>query len=68
MTHRIDRYTPGEWVRVIAPPPGDTNRGRVGIVDRTYADAGDMIHVVRFGDGTTTDYYVAELKSIRSGT
>lgn len=67
MSARIDRYAPGEWVRVIAPPPGDTNRGRVGIVDRTYADAGDMIHVVRFGDGTTTDYYVAELKSIRSG-
>ncbi|MGE2717896.1 hypothetical protein ACQI4L_27875 [Mycolicibacterium litorale] len=57
-----------EWARVIAPPPGDTNRGRVGIVDQTYADAGDMIHVVRFGDGTTTDHYVAELKSIRSGT
>lgn len=63
---RIDRYSPGEPVRVVAPVPGDTHRGQVGTVDRTYADAGDMLHRVVFVDGQVADYYVDELKSTRT--
>ncbi len=63
---RIDRYSPGEPVRVIAPVPGDGHRGQVGTVDCTYADAGDMMHVVRFADRSTAHYYVDELKSTRT--
>lgn len=66
MKARVDRYSPGEPVRVVAPVPGDTHRGQVGTVDRTYADAGDMIHVVRFADRSTAHYYVDELKSTRT--
>ena len=61
MKARVDRYSPGEPVRVIAPVPGDTHRGQVGTVDRTYADAGDMLHRVVFADS-----YVDELKSTRT--
>ncbi len=66
MKARVDRYSPGEPVRVIAPVPGDTHRGQVGSVERTYADAGDMMHVVRFVDRSVAHYYVDELKSTRA--
>lgn len=65
-SRRLDRYSPGEPVRVVAPVPGDTHRGQVGLVDRTYADAGDMLHRVVFADGQRADYYVDELKSTRT--
>ncbi len=65
MKARADRYPPGEPVRVVAPVPGDTQRGQVGTVERTYADAGDMLHRVRFADGQVADYYVDELRSTR---
>ncbi|CAN5609934.1 hypothetical protein BH09ACT7_BH09ACT7_23400 [soil metagenome] len=68
MTARIDRYAPGEHVRVIARIPGDSRKGQTGQVDRTYADCGDMMHVVRFADRQTAHYYVDELKSTRAGT
>jgi hypothetical protein len=63
MTVQTDRYTPGEYVRVIARVPADTHKGQVGQVERTYADCGDMMHVVRFEDGQTAHYYVEELLS-----
>jgi hypothetical protein len=67
MSPRVDCYShsPAEPVRVIAPVPGDTHRAHVGTVDRTYADAGDMLHRVVFADGQMADYYVDELKSTR---
>lgn len=68
MTARIDRYAPGEHVRVIARIPGDNRRGQTGLVERTYADCGDMMHVVRFADHQSAHYYVDELKSTRAGT
>ncbi len=47
-------YRPGSSVRVRVP--GDPRRGEVGRVERTYNDGGDMVHVVRFADGTRTEY------------
>lgn len=39
-------YPNGYPVRVI--PPGDPYTGRTGTVERTFADAGDIVHVVQF--------------------
>lgn len=47
-------YRPGSLVRVRVP--GDPRRGEVGRVKRTYNDGGDMVHVVRFPDGTRAEY------------
>ncbi|MGU3653629.1 hypothetical protein [Mycolicibacterium sp. A43C] len=47
-------YRPGSSVRVRVP--GDPRRGEVGRVDRTHNDGGDMVHVVRFADGTRAEY------------
>lgn len=66
MTARADRYSPGEPVRVVASVPGDTHKGQTGHVDRTYADAGDMMHVIQFADGQAAHYFIDEIKSTRA--
>jgi hypothetical protein len=53
-------------VRVVARVPGDNPRGQRDTVYSTYADAGDMMHVVQFADGQMAHYYFDELKSIRN--
>ena len=52
-----DSYSCGVKVRVLR---GD-RKGQTGRVDATWADGGDMVHRVRFDDGATDDYDVAEL-------
>lgn len=66
MTAPINRYSPGEHVRVIARISREDRKGQTGQVERTYADCGDMMHVVRFADRQTAHYYVDELKSTRA--
>ena len=67
-------YNNGHQVLVL--PPDDPYAGRVGIVQRTFLEAGEMVHVVQFhgepGDGppapNPTAYYMAdELKSAETG-
>lgn len=65
MMFHTDRYPPGEYVMVVAAIPGDTRRGHVGQVERTYADGGEMMHVVQFDGGPTAHYHVEELLSMR---
>ncbi|MGV0715908.1 hypothetical protein ABQE93_10925 [Mycolicibacterium sp. XJ662] len=66
MTARVDRYSPGEPVRVLVRLPDDDRKGQTGHVERTYADAGDMVHRVMFADGQMADYYISEIKSTRT--
>ena len=67
-------YNNGHKVRVL--PPNDPYSGRVGTVQRTFLEGGEMVHVVQFvgepGDYPPavhpTAYYVAdELKSAEVG-
>jgi hypothetical protein len=57
-----DRYAPGERVRVIGC--GDRHEGQIGTVRQTFADAGDMVHVLEFEDGTTDEYLAEELQAL----
>jgi hypothetical protein len=89
MTRRIDgrdgavyssrvewgHYSKGHQVRVL--PPHDPYAGRVGTVQSTFLDGGEMVHVVEFigqpGDNPPlpylTAYYLAEeLRSAAVGT
>jgi hypothetical protein len=68
-------FNKGHQVRVVVP--GDPYSGRVGVVQRTFLDGGDMIHVVQFQPepddypplANPFAYYVAdELKSTSVGT
>lgn len=52
-----DSYPVRSRVRVLR---GD-RKGQTGRVESTWADGGDMVHRVRFEDGATEDYDVAEL-------
>jgi len=60
----IDRYAPGESVRVRYP--GDPHYNETGTVDHTYADCGDMMHVVAFTDRTRATYYADELRGLHT--
>lgn len=44
----------------------DHRKGAVGTVERLYADAGDMTHVVRLIDRTTAHYYADEIDRTRA--
>jgi hypothetical protein len=57
-------YRPGYSVRVRVP--GDPRKGEVGRVDRTYNDGGEMVHVIRFADGTRAEYDYRDLVSLNS--
>jgi hypothetical protein len=57
-------YRPGSSVRVRLP--GDPRWGEVARVDRTYNDCGDMVHVLRFPDGTRAEYDYHDLVSVKS--
>lgn len=54
-----DYYPPRTRVRVIVA--GDPFTGRLGVVDETRNDAGDMVHRVAFRDGGRADYYADEI-------
>ena len=60
---KCDYYPPNQHVFVVAP--GDPNRHRIGTVDTTRNLGGDMLHVVRFSDGTKAQYWADEITSIR---
>jgi hypothetical protein len=44
----------------------DPFAGRVGTVDRTFNDGGDMVHRVQFGDGNCAYYEAHELRYARA--
>lgn len=58
-----DRYPLRSTVTVTLR--GDTHQHEVGTVHSTYADGGDMVHIVRFPDGSTGHYNVDELRGRR---
>jgi hypothetical protein len=62
----IDYFHPGASVVVIAH--GDPFTGQVGTVTATFNDAGDMIHVVKFGEAfhESAHYYASELTDART--
>lgn len=62
---KADYYQPNTQVFVTAP--GDANRHRIGTVDTTRNLGGDMLHVVRFTDGTKASYWADELTSLKAG-
>ncbi|MEN3220694.1 hypothetical protein PUR22_07590 [Mycolicibacterium porcinum] len=55
-------YHPRTRVRVRLPR--DPHTREVGRVERTYNDGGDMVHVVRFADGSTAEYGFGELAAL----
>lgn len=57
-------YHKGEHVREFAP--GEPHNRHVGIVVSSRNDAGDMIHTVRFSDGTCDTYTADELIATNS--
>lgn len=57
-----DRYQPGTRVQVTVP--NDPHAKQIGMVTRTYAEAGDMVHVVEFTDGGKADYLTTELAAL----
>jgi hypothetical protein len=59
-----DRCHPGEAVRVKAP--WDPHHGEKGTVHHTYADCGDLLHVVAFADATRGTYYANELRLLHA--
>jgi hypothetical protein len=59
-------YRKGEHVRIFAP--GTPHNREVGTVVSSRNDAGDMIHTVRFADGTSEQYMADELISTNSKT
>lgn len=61
MSAQFGYHANGAVVRVAVA--GDPYRGRVGTVIRSYNDAGEMVHVVEFGDGENADYTTEELRS-----
>lgn len=52
-----DSYPVRTRVRVLR----GERKGQVGRIDATWADGGDMVHRVRFDDGTTETYDVDEI-------
>ncbi len=62
--HSADRYSPNERVRVLAGV--DERGGQIGTVRATYADAGDMVHILDFEDGTTDRYIADELQALNA--
>lgn len=57
-------YRPGLRVRVRLPR--DPHTGGIGTVQRNYNDGGDMVHVVRFEDGTTARYDYHDLAPLNA--
>lgn len=62
---KADYYAPRHQVIVVLP--GDPHRHRVGTVDTTRNIGGDMLHIVRFADGTKAQYWAEDLTSVRGG-
>jgi hypothetical protein len=62
---RVSYYPNRTRVRVALP--GDPYNRRVGTVESSYNDVGDLMHVVRFADGSTADYTADELRSADVG-
>jgi hypothetical protein len=63
-TTTADRYRPGERVRVVMP--GDRHDTQIGVVRETFADAGDMVHVLDFDDSTIDEYLADELAALNA--
>jgi hypothetical protein len=61
---KADYYPPNSRVCIVVP--ADPFTGWVGTVDRTYNDAGDMVHRVQFGDGNCAYYMAEELRHTRA--
>ena len=52
----------GAHVKVL--PPLDPHAGHVGVVRRVWLAGADLLHSVRFADGTRGDYYDNELQRL----
>lgn len=57
-----ETYRPGSRVRVrVHVLARDPRNGETGTVQRNYNDGGEMIHVLRFEDGSTAKYHYDDL-------
>ena len=52
----------GAYVRVL--PWRDTHAGQIGVVRRIWLDGGELLHCVRFSDGSRADYFSDELRLV----
>lgn len=52
----------GAHVQVL--PWRDTHAGQIGQVRRVWLDGGELLHCVRFADGSRSDYFADELRLV----